>query len=115
VAPQLPLFGLRQVPIGVDPGGVVDQLLVVGDPDVVAGLGGLGEGDEAGLGAEQPGVDQGPLGLAGLVVQVDGVDGADATTVPVHQGAGFPGTDGVDVGHLRPFPSVLRMCCVLQV
>jgi hypothetical protein len=83
VAPQPLLLGLRQVLVGVDPRGVLDQLLVVGHLDVVAGLGGLDQGHEAGLGAEQAGVDQRPLGLAGLVVQVDGVDGADAVAVPV--------------------------------
>jgi hypothetical protein len=57
------------------------------------------EGDEAGLGAEQAGVDQGPLGLPGPVVQVDGLDGTDAGAVPVHHGAGFPATNGVEVGH----------------
>ena len=68
--PQLPLLGLRQALVGVDPGGVLDQLLVVGDHDVIVALEGLGEGNEARPGAEQAGVDQGPLGLAGLVVQV---------------------------------------------
>src|SRR5215216_7186419 len=66
VAPQLLLFGLGQVLVGVDPGGVFDQLLVVGDLDLVAGGAGLGQRHEAGLGAEQAGVDQGPLRLAGL-------------------------------------------------
>src|SRR5215216_1301857 len=90
VAPQLPLLDLRQAPVRVDPGGVLDQLLVIGDNDVLVGLGGLGQGDEAGLGAEQAGVDQGPLGLAGLVVQVDGVDAADAAAVPIQPGCGLP-------------------------
>jgi hypothetical protein len=112
VAPQLPLFGLRQVLVGVDPGGVFDQLLVIGDTDLLAGLGGLSEGDEAGPGAEQAGVDQRPLGLAGLVVKVDGVDGADAAAVPVDQGAAFPCPDGVNVGHLNsllPIPELVSM------
>jgi hypothetical protein len=39
-----------------------------------------------------------------VVVQVDGVDGADAAAVPVEHGAALPGTDGVDVGHLGSFP-----------
>src|SRR4029453_6563838 len=53
VAPQLALLGLRQVLVGVASGGVFDQLGVVGDVDIVAGRGGLRQGDEAGLGAEQ--------------------------------------------------------------
>src|SRR5215216_6069859 len=111
VAPQLPLLGLGQVLVGVDPWGVLDQLLVVGDADVAVILGGLGEGDEAGFGAEQAGVDQGPLRLAGLVVEVDGVDPADAAAVPVDQGAALPATDGVKVGHLvhsfQPTPTMV--------
>src|SRR5918994_931376 len=115
VAPQLPLLGLRQVPVGVGPGRVLDQLLVVGDEDVVVALEGLGEGDEAGLGAEQAGVDQGPFGLAGLVVEVDGVDGADAAAVPVQQGAAFPGTDSVHVGHLSFIPFGPPRCLLLAM
>jgi hypothetical protein len=37
VGPQLLLFGLRQVLVGIDPGGVLDQLLLVGNLDLVAG------------------------------------------------------------------------------
>src|SRR4029434_448050 len=99
------------MPVRVDPGGVFDQLLVIGDADVVVGLGGLGQGDEAGLGAEQAGGDQGPLRLPGLVVQVDGVDAADAAAVPVNQGAALPATDSVKVRHLRSFLPVLPKCC----
>src|SRR5215218_4237769 len=101
VAPQLLLLGLRQMLVGVDPGGVLDQLLLVGDLDLVAGAAGLGQGDEAGLGPEQAGVDQGPLGLAGLVVDVDGVDGADLVAVSVDQGGALPAADGVDIGHVH--------------
>jgi hypothetical protein len=104
VTPQPLFLGLGQVLIGVNSGGVLDELLVVGDAHVVAGLGGLGEGDEAGLGAEQTGVYQRPLGLPGVVVQVDGLDGADAVAVPVEHGAALPGTDGVNVGHLGSLP-----------
>src|SRR5215203_2110605 len=43
VAPQLPLLDLRQLPVRVDPGGVLDQLLVIGNADVLVGLGGLSE------------------------------------------------------------------------
>src|SRR5215211_6979943 len=101
VAPQPLLLGLRQMLVGVDPGGVLDQLLLVGDLDLVAGAAGLGQGDEAGLGPEQAGVDQGPLGLAGLVVDVDGVDGADLVAVSVDQGGALPAADGVDIGHVH--------------
>src|SRR4029453_3408821 len=100
VAPQLPLLVLRQVPVGVDPRGGPDPLLVVGNNDVIGALEGPSEGDEAGLGAEQAGVDQSPLGLPGPVVQVDGIDGADATAIPIQQDAAPPGTNGLSVGHL---------------
>src|SRR5215218_3516568 len=102
VAPQLLLLGLRQVLVGVDPGGVLDQLLVVGDLDLVAGAAGLGQRHEAGLGPEQAGVDQGPLRLAGLVVDVDGLDGADLVAVRVDHGLALPAADGVEVGHVHP-------------
>jgi hypothetical protein len=70
VAPQLLLLGLRQALVDIDPWGVPDQLLVVGNEDIVVALEGLGEGDEAGLGAEQAGVDQSPLGLPGPIVEM---------------------------------------------
>src|SRR5215218_8633694 len=102
VAPELLLLGLRQVLVGVDPGGVLDLLLVVGHLDLVAGTAGLGEGDEAGSAAEQAGVDQGPLRLAGLVIHVDGFDGADLGAVSVDHGGALPATYGIEVGHVHP-------------
>src|SRR5512132_3082974 len=50
VAPQLLLFGLGQVLVRVEPGGVLDPLLLVGDLDVAVAVAGLGEGHEGGLG-----------------------------------------------------------------
>src|SRR5215211_3730833 len=87
-------------------GGVLDLLLVVGDLDAVTGVLGLGEGHEGGLGAEQPAGDGGPLGLAGLVVEVDGVDRAELVAGRVDHGAALPGLGGVDAWcwHGSSFP-----------
>jgi Sigma-70 region 2 len=70
--------------------------------DVVAGGPCLAEGNQAGPATKQPGVDQRPVGLAGLVVRIEVVDGADAVAVPVDHGPAAPGDDGVDVGHGTP-------------
>src|SRR4029450_10716765 len=53
-------------------------------------------GHEGGPGGEQAAGDQGPLGLAGLVVQVDGVDRAELVAGRVDHGATLPALDGVD-------------------
>src|SRR5215217_9463935 len=106
VAPELLLLLLGQVAVRVHVGGVLDQLLLVRDLDLVAAGGGLGDGHEGRPGAEEPGVDQGPLGLAGLVVDVDGVDVADAVAVAVDHRPALPATDRVHVYHkllLRSF------------
>src|SRR4029450_10855701 len=67
VAPQLPLLVLRQAPVGVDPRGVTDQLLVVGSNDIVVALEGLSEGDEAGLGSGETCGGEGALGMLACV------------------------------------------------
>src|SRR5215211_2256172 len=102
VAPQRLLLLFGQVAVGVHGGGVLDPLLVERDLDLVAGGGGLGDRHEGRAGAEQAGGDQGPLGLAGLVIEVDGVDVADAVAVTVDHGGALPAADGVDVGHVLP-------------
>src|SRR5829696_4721739 len=107
VAPQLLLFSLGQVLVGLDAWGVLDQLLVIGHLDVVVALAGLCDWHEGGLGAEQASLDQCPLRLPGLVVGVDALDAADTVAVAVDHGAALPATDGVDVGHEHA-PSLLR-------
>jgi len=77
-----------QVPAGVDLGGVLHRVLVIGDAQRLPVDVGTAEGNEGLLGSEQAGVDRGPLGAAGLVVEVDladltplaagAVDGGDA-------------------------------------
>src|SRR5215218_6154837 len=104
VAPQRLLLLFGQVAVGVHGGGVLDPLLLERHLDVVAAGGGLGDRHKGRAGAEEPGVDQGPLRLAGLVVDVDGVDLADAVAVTVDHGAALPAADGVDVGHVRSLP-----------
>src|SRR5215212_840904 len=106
VAPELLLLLLGQVAVRVHVGGVLDQLLLVRDLDLVAAGGGLGDGHKGRAGAEQAGVDQDPLRLAGLVIDVDGVDLADAVAVPVDHRPALPATDRVNVYHwllLRSF------------
>jgi hypothetical protein len=113
VAPQLLLFGLRQVPVGIHPRRVLDQLLLIRHLHLIARRGRLGDGHEGRLGAEQPGVDQGPLRLAGLVVDIDGLDGADPVAVAVDQGGALPAPHGVDVRHLPAPFCVTAVSCRL--
>src|SRR5215216_2517313 len=96
VAVQLSLVVLGEGPVGRHDGGVLDLLLVVGDLDAVTGVLGLGERHEGGLGAEQAAGDRGPLGLAGLVVEVDGVDRAELVAGWVDHGPTLPALDGLD-------------------
>jgi hypothetical protein len=111
VAPELLLLLLGQVAVGVDVGGVLDPLLLVGDLDLVAGGAGLGDGHEGRPGAEQAGVDQGPRRLAGLVVDIDGLDVAELVAVAVDHGAALPATDGVHVYHWLLLCSFAGACC----
>ena len=96
VAVQLGLVLLGQLPIRLHGGGVDDLVLVVGHLDTVTQVLGLSEGHEGGLAGEQAGVDQGPLGLAGLVVEVDGVDRAQLVAGRVDHGPTLPGLGGLD-------------------
>src|SRR5829696_5515338 len=99
VAPELLLLLFGQVAVRIHVGGVLDPLLLERHLDVVAGGAGLGDRHKGRPGAEEPGVDQGPLRLAGLVVDIDGVDLADAVAVTINHGRALPVTNGVDVGH----------------
>src|SRR5215203_4084992 len=96
VVVQLGLLVLGQLAVGLRAGGVGDLLLVVGHLDAVTHVLGLGEGHEGGLGREQASGDRGPLGLAGLVVEVDGVDRAELVAGRVDHGATLPAPGGVD-------------------
>src|SRR5215216_374450 len=102
VAVQLGLLVLGEAPVGPHGGGVLDLLLVVGHLDAVTHGLGLGEGHKGGLGGEQAAGDRGPLGLAGLVVEVDGVDRAELVAGRVDHGAALPALNGVDVRHTDP-------------
>ena len=96
VAVQLGLVVLGQAPVGPHGWGARDLVLVVGHLDAVTGGLGLGERHEDDLGGEQAGVDQGPLGLAGLVIEVDGVDRAELVAGRVDHGPTLPALDGLD-------------------
>jgi hypothetical protein len=95
VAVQLGLVVLRQLAVGLHVGGVFDLVLVVGHLDAVTHGLGLSEGDEGGLGAEQAGGDRGPLGLAGIVVEVNVGDRAELAAGRVDYHATLPVADGV--------------------
>src|SRR5215216_1414460 len=69
--------------VEVDSGGVLDVALLVGDLEAVGDLGGVDQGDEGLVGAEQAGVDQGPGGVAGLSVEVELADRAHRGAVAV--------------------------------
>jgi hypothetical protein len=98
VAVQLGLVVLGQLAAGLHAGGVADLCLLVGHLDGVTGGLGAGEGHEGGRGGEQAAGDGGPLGLAGLVVQVDGVDRAQLVAGRVDHRATLPTLDGLDAG-----------------
>ncbi len=90
--------------VEVDPGGVLDVALLVGDLEAVADLGGVDQGDERLGGAEQAGVDQGPGRVAGLAVQVELADGPDRAAVSVDDRERPPAVEGrrVEGRHARP-------------
>src|SRR5215217_3037022 len=106
VAVQLGLVVLGQLAVGLHGGRVLDLLLVVGHLHAVTDVLGLGERHEGGLGGEQAAGDRGPLWLAGLVVEVDGVDRAELVAGRVDHGAALPGLGGLDAWcwHGSSFP-----------
>ena len=71
VAVELLLLLRREVAVGVDLRGVLHLVLADGYADAVVGQVGVPDRDEGLLRAEQAGADGDPLGLAGLVVEVD--------------------------------------------
>ena len=90
--------------VEVDPGGVLDVALLVGDLEAVADLGGVDQGDERLGGAEQAGVDQRPGRVAGLAVQVELADGPHRAAVSVDDRERPPAVEGrrVEGRHARP-------------
>jgi hypothetical protein len=65
------------VAVGVDLRGVLHPVLAHGYAQAVVGEVGVPDRDEGLLGAEHAGADGDPLGLPGLVVEVDLAGGAD--------------------------------------
>src|SRR4029453_15310025 len=87
---------------------VLDVVLLVGDLEAVADLGGVDEGDEGLGGTEEAGVDQGPGGMAGLTVQVELADGPDRCAVPVDDGQRPPAVEGRRVEGRHGLPPCVR-------
>lgn len=88
VLEQPVLVGRVEVMPGVEVGGVLDGALVEGDHELVAGELGAGERHEALVRPEEAGVHGDPARLAGLVVEEQLFDLADAVAVLVIDGGG---------------------------
>ena len=86
VAVELLLLVHVQVSLTVDVGCVLDGGLVVGERHAVAVELGTLQRHEALAHAEQPGVHRDPLGLVGVVVEVDLPDPAELVAVAVVSG-----------------------------
>jgi hypothetical protein len=100
--------GLGKLAVGLGVGGVLDLILRVRQLDAVAGVRGLGDGREADLGAEQARLDGGPLGLAGITVEVDVGDRAELLAVAAVGLLAPPRLDVIDGWHaLSPVRSVV--------
>jgi hypothetical protein len=85
VAIQLGLVGLGEAPVGVHLRRVLDRRLVVRDAQRAVLVAGIAQRHERALAAEQTRLDQRPLGLVGLLVEVDLLDRADLVAVVVVQ------------------------------
>src|SRR5581483_333629 len=83
VAAQGILFAFADVGVPVDVGGVLDLLLGYGKHDLFPIHPGSVDRREAVPGAKQTGLDQDPLRLFGLVVQVHLADLADSVAIGV--------------------------------
>jgi hypothetical protein len=86
----------EQAFVRVGVGGVLDLVLGVRDQDVVAGGLGLGQGHEADAVPEEAGPHRQPLGLVGLLVEVDVGDLADPLAARVDDVVASP---TAEVGH----------------
>ena len=71
---QRPLLGARELPVRVDVRRVLDVRLLERDLHPVTRRVGLLQRHEGALAAEQPGLDERPLGLVGVGVEVDLLD-----------------------------------------
>src|SRR4051812_43373557 len=79
------LLRLRELPVRVDVGRVLDVALLERHLHAVAGRVGLLQRHEGALAAEQAGLHQRPLGLIGLGVEVDLLDRPDLLPVVVEE------------------------------
>jgi hypothetical protein len=85
VAVEPGLLLLRELPVGIDLGRVLDGVLVERDADALVANAGVLDRDERALGPEQPRVDERPLGLVRLGVEVDLLDRADLLSIRAPQ------------------------------
>src|SRR5829696_2138863 len=108
VGEQLGFLLGAELVVEVDLWAVLDVVLLVGDLEAVADLGGVDEGDEGLGGAEEAGVDQGPGGMAGLAVQVELADRPDRCAVPVDDGQRPPAVQGRRVEGRHGLPPCVR-------
>jgi len=86
IAIELALLALGELTVGVDLGGVLDGRLLERHPELAVGFSSVAYRHERALGAEHAGVDQRPLGLVGLSVEIDLLDLADLVAVGVAEG-----------------------------
>src|SRR4051794_19459331 len=96
----------RQLAVGVEVRRVLDLALLVRQAHRVALGRGLLDRDEAHVGAEEPGLDRRPLGLAGLTVEVDVLDRADLVAVAVDGLHPTPGLNVLKRRHVAAPPLV---------
>src|SRR3954453_19604894 len=102
---ELPLLRLRQLLIGIDLRRVLDLVLLVLHAQRVVLRARAAQRHERRLAAEQPGLDERPLGLARLLVQVDLLNRADLVATGVdHIGAAQLGDALRRHSHLPPPP-----------
>jgi hypothetical protein len=102
VGEELALLRLAELAVGVDARRVLDVRLLDGHADVLADRARAAQRDEGLLRAEQPGVDEGPFGLAGLLVLVDVVDLADLVAVAIEHGPASEAVGLGQFGHIAP-------------
>ena len=90
---QLSLLPLRELAVGVDARGVLDLRLLERNGHLSLRRSGVPQWDEGGLAAEQAGLDQRPLRLVRVGVEVDLLDLPDLVAVAVAQLVTAPAED----------------------
>jgi hypothetical protein len=96
---QRALLGLGELAVGLDVRRILDVRLRVRDAHAALLRRRLRQRHERALAAEQPGLDERPLRLLGLLVDVDLIDGADLVAVGVQEILALPLGDGLRIRH----------------